>query len=150
MTAKKSKPVKFNLKRLLSDRRILIATALGVSLLVVIGLSTFAATNQKLPTYKKSFTSCRTIELTFGSKQRDCVKYAQDRLNYACSNHFLSGRRDLKVDGGFGESTRNKITSFQKATKIKPANGRVNRATWDKLSFYYSSGAKPKDTVNCR
>jgi hypothetical protein len=150
MATKKNKTVKFNLKRLLSDKRVLIAIGLGVSLFVVLGLSTFAATNQKLPTYTKSFTSCRAIELTFGSKQRDCVKYVQDRLNYACSNNLFSTSRDLKVDGGFGESTRNKISGFQRSAKIKPVTGRVNRATWDKLSFYYGGGSKPKDTLSCR
>jgi murein L,D-transpeptidase YcbB/YkuD len=73
------------------------------------------------------------VELQVGSTG-DNVRRIQSQLN-AVANNFPAIPR-LRVDGVFGELTRESVQKFQEIFNM-PANGIVNRATWNRIAHIY-------------
>lgn len=56
----------------------------------------------------------------------------------AILSRFIQDIPDVKVDGIFGPNTKDAVMAFQKREGL-PANGIVDRATWNKINQVYSS-----------
>jgi hypothetical protein len=77
-------------------------------------------------------------ELTVGSSG-NAVRTIQDQLNAIAGNY--PAIKKLKADGIFGAETAASVMKFQEVFKL-PGTGRVNYATWYKISEIYVAVAK--------
>lgn len=85
-------------------------------------------------------------ELNGGTVSED-VRKIQDRLYIL---HFLSGEKDIVVDGKYGKGTEKAVKSFQEQNGIFPATGKVDIQTYTALFPEFSQTPIPKqrETMN--
>ena len=76
----------------------------------------------------KQFSKCALSHFKYGTKGSKCVKYLQKLLQK--NKLYLN----YKIDGHYGPYTKKAVAQYQKKKKLKTRSGKMDKATFNKLS----------------
>lgn len=110
---------------------LLFVGALALAAVVIFGIKTYAYDGGCSYPAEYDVIGCPTLKSGYRGLY---VRMAQQALNQICKNP------DLTADGIFGQKTKNRVISFQKATGLT-ADGIIGPRTWAKIDYWLGKGS---------